>query len=349
MARARTLTAVLAAMALAAAGLAGPAQARPRAVNVAIPSPGDVTLMHLKFKRSVARSRGRLPRFLLLNASAKRLLRRTNTAAIGSTVRVNKNLVVGTVVLVRRKRGGRAAAARTRALRVFLDRPVASKITQRNVLRRHPPKRAGASGEEAHGPSCTGETGLFTLLSGDTVPQGGWSFSLYYNDWDRLVEDDIDVESTDWLRLSAALGYGLYCDSYDPDLTRLLAAMGSEFPFNCTFTSTFIGSATDENGNVLTEPTFQLDVECDVPVQEMEVRMVDEYRKIVTCKDSAGHACEVREGDSPADTALFADPLPANERRTYSITTDPRLQHGVKVDLVLDLFGPGEVSDQQVM
>ena len=50
------------------------------------------------------------------------------------------------------------------------------------------------AGEEANGPTVTGETGLFTLLSGETLPQGGWSFGLYYNNWDRLIDFD-DVSS----------------------------------------------------------------------------------------------------------------------------------------------------------
>ena len=70
-----------------------------------------------------------------------------------------------------------------------------------------------SAGEQANGPTVTGETGLFTLLSGETLPQGGWSFGLYYNNWDRLVDlDDAfeDVEpSVDWNRLSASLGYGI--------------------------------------------------------------------------------------------------------------------------------------------
>ncbi len=70
------------------------------------------------------------------------------------------------------------------------------------------------AGEEANAPTATGETGLFTLMSGDTLPRGGWSFGLYYNNWDRLFEfdnpigDDGEV-SVDWNRLSASLGYGL--------------------------------------------------------------------------------------------------------------------------------------------
>lgn len=72
------------------------------------------------------------------------------------------------------------------------------------------------AGEEANAPTVTGETGLFTLLSGDTLPRGGWSFGLYYNNWDRLFDipagisrNDNDELSVDWNRLSASLGYGI--------------------------------------------------------------------------------------------------------------------------------------------
>jgi outer membrane protein OmpA-like peptidoglycan-associated protein len=74
------------------------------------------------------------------------------------------------------------------------------------------------AGEEANAPTVTGETGLFSLFGGDTLPQGGWSFGLYYNNWDRLI--DLGSEFTlpqgnsgelslDWNRLSASFGYGL--------------------------------------------------------------------------------------------------------------------------------------------
>src|SRR6188474_1511962 len=68
-----------------------------------------------------------------------------------------------------------------------------------------------SAGEEANGPTVTGETGLFTLLSGDTLPRGGWSFGLYYNNWDRLLDLNIleEDKSVDWNRLSASFGYGI--------------------------------------------------------------------------------------------------------------------------------------------
>ena len=36
-------------------------------------------------------------------------------------------------------------------------------------------------------PTATGETGMFTLLDGWTLPKGEWSLGFYYNNWDRLV------------------------------------------------------------------------------------------------------------------------------------------------------------------
>lgn len=77
---------------------------------------------------------------------------------------------------------------------------------------------APAVSQQASAPSVTGETGLFTLLDGQTLPQGKWSFGIYYNNWDRLVapipgggllaplSDDWDY---DWNRLSASFGYGI--------------------------------------------------------------------------------------------------------------------------------------------
>ncbi|HEV2852497.1 MAG TPA: OmpA family protein [Thermoanaerobaculia bacterium] len=73
-----------------------------------------------------------------------------------------------------------------------------------------------SAAEQANAASITGETGLFTLLSGDTLPQGGWSFGLYYNNWDRLVDlpggiarNDDGQLSLDHNRLSASIGYGI--------------------------------------------------------------------------------------------------------------------------------------------
>ena len=79
--------------------------------------------------------------------------------------------------------------------------------------------------QEASAPTVTGETGLFTLIDGWTLPRGEWSLGFYYNNWDRLVapvpggvasplSDDWDY---DWNRLSASVGYGL-SDSFEISL-----------------------------------------------------------------------------------------------------------------------------------
>lgn len=75
-----------------------------------------------------------------------------------------------------------------------------------------------AGGQQASAPTVTGETGLFTILNGQTLPQGEWSFGVYYNNWDRLVAPipDFTLEAPlsddwdfDWNRLSASVGYGV--------------------------------------------------------------------------------------------------------------------------------------------
>ena len=68
-----------------------------------------------------------------------------------------------------------------------------------------------AAQPDSQAPTITGETGGFNLLSGDTLRQGDWSFGLYANNWDRLIEvgDDETEISIDWTRLSASLGYGI--------------------------------------------------------------------------------------------------------------------------------------------
>ena len=72
------------------------------------------------------------------------------------------------------------------------------------------------AGEQANAPTVTGETGLFTLYTGDTLPQGGWSFGIYASNWDRLTNGkfvrpngDVEQIGMDFTRLSASVGYGL--------------------------------------------------------------------------------------------------------------------------------------------
>ena len=62
-------------------------------------------------------------------------------------------------------------------------------------------------------PTATGETGLFTLSSGQNAPGGSWTFGLYANNWDRVinlkgvpVDDDLNFDLT---RMSASVGWGI--------------------------------------------------------------------------------------------------------------------------------------------
>jgi outer membrane protein OmpA-like peptidoglycan-associated protein len=77
---------------------------------------------------------------------------------------------------------------------------------------------AAFAGDGVHAPTGTGETGLFTLFTGQTLPQGQWSFSFQFNNWDRTVIRDggaglgsqfSNKWDYDWNRLSASVGYGI--------------------------------------------------------------------------------------------------------------------------------------------
>jgi outer membrane protein OmpA-like peptidoglycan-associated protein len=71
-----------------------------------------------------------------------------------------------------------------------------------------------SAGEEANAPTVTGETGLFSLLTGDTLPRGNWSFGIYANNYDRVLRlSGFDfpgkVGDLDWNVYSASIGVGL--------------------------------------------------------------------------------------------------------------------------------------------
>ena len=70
---------------------------------------------------------------------------------------------------------------------------------------------AAWAGEHADAPTNTGETGLFTLQSGNTLPQGGWDFGVYYNNWNPVLRQPglPDQKIFFWNESSASIGYGL--------------------------------------------------------------------------------------------------------------------------------------------
>src|SRR5437763_12060549 len=69
-------------------------------------------------------------------------------------------------------------------------------------------------------PTSSGETGLFTVITADTLRRGDWSFGIYYNDYDLEAAREpssLTIPSArkpramgyDLYRLSASIGYGL--------------------------------------------------------------------------------------------------------------------------------------------
>jgi outer membrane protein OmpA-like peptidoglycan-associated protein len=73
-----------------------------------------------------------------------------------------------------------------------------------------------SAGEQANAPTATGETGYFTLLTGDTIPEHGLSFGLYYNNWDRIYKGGTFLPSGiskkpafDWDHFDASVGFGI--------------------------------------------------------------------------------------------------------------------------------------------
>ncbi len=67
---------------------------------------------------------------------------------------------------------------------------------------------SGEPAATASAPTATGESGLFTLFTAETLPRGEWSFGAYYNNWDRVFEFDGESD-LDWHQASVSLGYGL--------------------------------------------------------------------------------------------------------------------------------------------
>lgn len=72
-------------------------------------------------------------------------------------------------------------------------------------------------------PTASGETGLFTVITGGTLRRGDWSFGVYYQDWGLdAAPAPFDIPSArphknqgyDLYRLSASVGYG-FTDNWE--------------------------------------------------------------------------------------------------------------------------------------
>lgn len=348
MTRGRVLLTVLAALALLAGTGPESAGARSRILKVALPSVGDITVAHVSFKRSAARSR-RLPRLRLASRSTRRLLRRYRVAALGGSLRVNRRRVVGAVLLMRERRGRRdAATPRGAAASVAVDGAVASTIVERNPIADARRERAAAAGEFASAPTVCGETGLFTLLSGDTLPRGAWGFSLYYNNWKSVVDFEDDRlerdEGTTLMRLSlsASCGYGI-TDRFEPKLQvpyeDFVESLGAGT--SCLTTLTYVGPVTDSQGNVLAQPFFSTGIRCNAEIRDVTFTVPGSTP--ARCEDSAGHQCQIQGG-----SAFFPFLVTPGQDASYSISTDPPLQRGTSVMILIDT-DEGDLRVAEVM
>jgi hypothetical protein len=346
----RTRCAILLAI-VAAALAATPAAAEARALKAGLPSAGDITLVHVKFERSAASAR-RLPRLRLASAATRRVLRRYRVAVIGGSFRLSRKQVVGSVLMMR-KRGGRVSRTpRAAAARIAANAPVASVTVERNAIADLRRERARASGEEANAPTACGETGLFTLLSGDTLPPGNFSFDLYYNNWDQLIDfGDPAVERdklAELLRLTE-LGYGLACGQtarLDPDaqlsLDDFIKSLGATPPGpDCGIITTYVGPATDGEGHILTQPLVNVSLRCSATINGVTITLPEHMP--IRCSDSAGHDCTIQ-----GPMALFPFTVPAFEDRSYGVTADPPLERGDPLDIWIE-SDRGDLREHAVM
>lgn len=85
-----------------------------------------------------------------------------------------------------------------------------------------------AADEKPNAPTITGETGYFSLFTGETVPQGEWTLGFYYNNWDRVFEFD-DRADLDWNRLSASFGYGV-TEDFEISVMLPWESLDADFP-----------------------------------------------------------------------------------------------------------------------
>jgi len=334
--------------ACAAVAVPPAAQAAPRDVKAGLPRAGDVTLVSMKFARSASRSR-RLPRLALAPGKTRRVLKRYGVAVVGGSFRISKRQVVGAAVLMRKRgaRGGRTPRAAVAS--PVANAPATSVTVERNAIADL--RRARASGEQANAPTVCGETGLFSLLAGDKLPPGSWSFSLYYNDWDRLIEfSDRGLERPKEEELTMVeLVFGMGCEKTElierdkqGALDDFIKSLGAPLPGpDCTFLTTYIGPATDGQGNILTPPAVSSSIQCTSLLNSVTLSVPNHTP--IRCEDSAGNDCTIR-----GDEAVFPFLLTPFESRGYNLVTDPPLERGDRLELELD-SNRGDLNEQQVM
>ena len=337
MTRARSVVLTAVAVALV---VATPPVAEARTVKVPLPSAGDLTLAHVVFKRSAALAH-RLPKLGLVGRGSRPALRRYRVAVVGGSFRLSGKRVVGSVLLMRKRPNRHVARTpRAAAARIASNAPIASATVERNVIADLRRDGARASGEEMNAPTACGETGLFSLLSGDTIPPGTASFGLYYNNWDRMIRfSDPAVERSDGaesLRLME-LTYAIGCGEthlLDPEAERwyqdLIKSLGARPPgAACGIITTYVGPATDGEGHVLTEALVDVSIRCNAQINSVTFTITGHTP--TRCSDSAGHDCMIDGG-----AAVFPYLVAPYETRSFDVTTDPPVFHSDLLELIIE-------------
>jgi hypothetical protein len=112
----------------------------------------------------------------------------------------------------------------------------------------------------------------------------------------------------------------------------------------CTITLTYIGPATDNMGNRLTDPAASIGIRCDAAITSM--RATFSGRQIKSCQDQNGSPCEKTTDGGPDDTAVFGTDVPKGQSYSFSVTTDPEVQRGqTRVKLLIETDRDPVLSD----
>lgn len=89
-------------------------------------------------------------------------------------------------------------------------------------------------------PTSSGETGLFTVITADTLRRGDWSFGIYFNNWDLEAAREPSSLTIPSARENGAMSYDLY---------RLSASVGYGLTDNWEITASLPWDRLKNNGN----------------------------------------------------------------------------------------------------
>jgi hypothetical protein len=137
--------------------------------------------------------------------------------------------------------------------------------------------------------------------------------------------------------LLTRLAYGIGCGlttRFDPPTNILLDDFLGELrapPLgpDCIVFTSYVGPARDSEGNVLTQPSLSSGIQCNSEINGVTFRIPDHMP--IRCQDSAGHECSIQ-----GDMAVFPFVLAPFENWTFNLETNPPLERGDRVQLLID-------------